>query len=95
MGYPFVMPGAVGGDYRESEGSEAGVTRNATNKSSESGGTSTHLPLPDKELYVRWLQLATFLPVIRYTHLPSKYGDERVLEMAKVLTALRLKIVSF
>jgi alpha-glucosidase (family GH31 glycosyl hydrolase) len=98
MGYPFVMPGAVGGDYRELEESRADVTRNATEvgtTSSESGGTSTHLHLPDKELYVRWLQLATFLPVIRYTHLPSKYGDDRVLEMAKVLTALRLKIVSF
>ncbi|PNF28508.1 hypothetical protein B7P43_G14787 [Cryptotermes secundus] len=97
MGYPFIMPGAVGGDYRDSEESHAGVTGNATvmgNRSSESGGTSTHLPLPDKELYVRWLQLATFLPVIRYAHLPSKYGDERVLEMAKVLTALRLKIVN-
>lgn len=51
--------------------------------------------LPDKELYIRWLQLATFLPVIRFTYLPSKYKDESVLEMAKVLTSLRVKIVSF
>ncbi|XP_021930514.1 uncharacterized family 31 glucosidase KIAA1161 isoform X2 [Zootermopsis nevadensis] len=96
LGYPFIMPGAVGGDY-ESEEEYVGATKNATvaeNKASDNGGTNIHLPLPDKELYVRWLQLATFLPVIRYTHLPSKYGDDRVLEMAKVLTALRLKTVN-
>lgn len=51
--------------------------------------------LPNKELYIRWLQLATFLPVIRYSHLPSEYTDEtEVLELAKVLTALRQKTVS-
>lgn len=96
MGYPFIMPGAVGGDY-ELEEKHVGVTKNATvaeNMSSDDGGSSIHLRLPDKELYVRWLQLATFLPVIRYTYLPSKYGDDRVLEMAKILTALRLKTVS-
>lgn len=49
--------------------------------------------LPDKELYIRWLQLATFLPVIRFTHLPSKYKDESVLEIAKILTHLRVKTV--
>ncbi|KAL0271579.1 UNVERIFIED_CONTAM: hypothetical protein PYX00_008634 [Menopon gallinae] len=50
--------------------------------------------LPDKELYIRWLQLATFLPVIRFTHLPSTYKDDSVLEMAKALTSLRVKIVN-
>lgn len=46
--------------------------------------------LPDKELYIRWLQLATFLPVIRYSHLPSEYTmDKMVLELAKNLTNLR------
>lgn len=97
MGYPFIMPGAVGGDYEETQGHDAVATDSATgtgNMSSENGRTGFHLPLPDKELYVRWLQLATFLPVIRYTHLPSKYGDEDVLEMAKVFTALRLKTVN-
>lgn len=49
--------------------------------------------LPDKELYIRWLQLAYFLPVIRFAHLPSKYKDQSVLEMVKVLTALRGKTV--
>lgn len=97
MGYPFIMPGAVGGDYKETQGHDAAATDSAMwagNMSRENGRTGIHLPLPDKELYVRWLQLATFLPVIRYTHLPSKYGDEHVLEMAKIFTALRLKTVN-
>uniref|UniRef100_A0A8D8TMZ0 Uncharacterized family 31 glucosidase KIAA1161 n=1 Tax=Cacopsylla melanoneura TaxID=428564 RepID=A0A8D8TMZ0_9HEMI len=46
--------------------------------------------LPDKELYIRWLQLSTFLPVIRYSHLPSEYTtDKMVLDLARNLTRLR------
>lgn len=50
--------------------------------------------LPDMELYMRWLQLATFLPVIRFTYLPSKYKNDSVLELAKSLTTLRTKTVN-
>ncbi|KAF5283626.1 hypothetical protein FQA39_LY17275 [Lamprigera yunnana] len=83
IGYPFLIPGAVGGDY------EAPGWWSTTNFSSEAD-----VLLPDKELYVRWLQLATFLPVIRFTHLPSKYGDDKVLEMARILTLLRQQTVT-
>ncbi|XP_018320053.1 myogenesis-regulating glycosidase isoform X2 [Agrilus planipennis] len=82
-GYPFLIPGAVGGDYEISE----------YNSQVDINSTADVL-LPDKELYMRWLQLATFLPVIRYRHLPSKYGDGKVLELAKVLTSLRQKVVT-
>lgn len=57
------------------------------------GNFTDEVRLPDQELYERWLQVATFLPVIRYTHLPSKYGNDTLLEMAKILTALRYKTV--
>lgn len=50
--------------------------------------------LADIELYVRWMQLATFLPVRRYTTLPNKYGSELILESARTLTSLRQKTVS-
>lgn len=50
--------------------------------------------LADTELYVRWMQLATFLPVVRYTTLPNKYGSELILESARTLTSLRQKTVS-
>lgn len=49
--------------------------------------------LADTELYVRWMQLATFLPVMRYTTLPNKYGSELILESARALTTLRQKTV--
>lgn len=50
--------------------------------------------MPERELYIRWLELATFLPVIRYSHLPSQY-DKEVIELAKNLTALRQQKVIF
>lgn len=83
IGYPFLIPGAVGGDIDVID-----------SWSSYNSSTESDLMLPDKELYMRWLQLATFLPVIRFTHLPSKYGDSKVLEMTKILTVLRQKTVS-
>uniref|UniRef100_A0A8D8TT61 Uncharacterized family 31 glucosidase KIAA1161 n=1 Tax=Cacopsylla melanoneura TaxID=428564 RepID=A0A8D8TT61_9HEMI len=73
IGYPFLLPGPVGGDY-----------------SLESTVPSKEAWLPDKELYIRWLQLSTFLPVIRYSHLPSEYTtDKMVLDLARNLTRLR------
>ncbi|CAG9790737.1 unnamed protein product [Diatraea saccharalis] len=93
-GYPFIMPGAVGGDIYwpgseqflpSSKGSaDINITDSAHNG----------IDLPEVELYMRWLQMATFLPVMKFTHLPSKYNDERVLEMAKNLTSLRQKVVT-
>ncbi|XP_046432463.1 myogenesis-regulating glycosidase [Neodiprion fabricii] len=80
IGYPFIMPGAVGGDV-------------ALPMSDNNPNNDFEVNLPDKELYLRWLQLSTFLPVIRFTHLPSKYSNESVLEMAKSLTTLRQKTV--
>lgn len=80
IGYPFIMPGSVGGDYV-----------------SDQNGTMLFrdpIPLPERELYIRWLQLATFLPVIRFTHLPSDYKDEALTEIAKELANVRTKTVT-
>ncbi|XP_028158491.1 myogenesis-regulating glycosidase isoform X2 [Ostrinia furnacalis] len=94
-GFPFIMPGAVGGDIYW-PGSEqflpspkGSIDLNITNSTQDNG-----IALPERELYMRWLQMATFLPVMKFTHLPSKYNDERVLEMAKNLTSLRQKLVT-
>lgn len=46
-----------------------------------------------RELVMRWMQLATFLPVIRYARLPSDC-DPQVLQLTKNLTSLRQQIVS-
>lgn len=80
IGFPFIMPGAVGGDYF-----------------SAANGTvlfEDSTPLPDRELYIRWLQLATFLPVLRFTHLPSDFKDDGVTEIAKELASVRQKTVT-
>ncbi|XP_044735680.1 myogenesis-regulating glycosidase isoform X2 [Chrysoperla carnea] len=79
IGYPFIMSGAVGGDFQPET-----MWRNITDDNEA---------LLDKELYIRWLQLSTFLPVIRFTDLPSKYGKD-VLDMAKRLTSLRLNVIT-
>ncbi|XP_013183031.1 myogenesis-regulating glycosidase isoform X2 [Amyelois transitella] len=94
-GYPFVMPGAVGGDiyWPGSEqflpSSKGFLDFNATNTTQDNG-----IELPEVELYMRWLQMATFLPVMKFTHLPSKYNDDKVLELAKNLTSLRQRLVT-
>lgn len=80
IGYPFIMPGAVGGDF---------VT--------DKDGNLIHhdnIPLPDRELYIRWLQLATFLPVLKFINLPSDYKDDYVTDIAKELAAIRQKTVA-
>jgi hypothetical protein len=69
MGYPFIMPGPVGGEC------DIGTR------------------LPDRELYIRWLQLATFLPVIVYRHLPNEY-DSEVERLAQGLAELRKTLVN-
>jgi len=43
---------------------------------------------PERELYIRWLQLNTFLPVVQFATLPSVY-DSEVETMASNLTRLR------
>jgi hypothetical protein len=47
---------------------------------------------PDKELYIRWLQVSTFLPVIQFATIPSSY-DAEVERMASNLTGLRQSTV--
>lgn len=84
IGFPFIIPGAVGGDFLL----PANKTKMVTFYSLEEP------PLPDEELYIRWMQLATFLPVIRFRHLPSWYKDDRVLELVKELTGIRSRTVT-
>lgn len=83
LGFPFLMPGPIGGDYYK----DTNLTK------SPSFYSLGAPPLPEEELYIRWLQLATFLPVIRFTHLPSEYKSDFVMELAKELTSIRQKTV--
>lgn len=60
----------------------------AENESADIFSDASTDELPDRELYIRWLELATFLPVRRYSYLPSQY-DKEVVDLAKNLTTLR------
>jgi len=55
-------------------------------------GGFTNSSHPERELYVRWLQVSTFLPVMQFSTLPSFY-DAEVESMASDLTHLRQSIV--
>lgn len=81
LGFPFILPGPVGGDYL--------VPANLTTPLSYT--SLSQPPLPEQELFIRWLQLATFLPSIRFSHLPSEYKSDFVRDVAKGLTAIRQK----
>uniref|UniRef100_A0A182Q2S0 Glycoside hydrolase family 31 N-terminal domain-containing protein n=1 Tax=Anopheles farauti TaxID=69004 RepID=A0A182Q2S0_9DIPT len=85
IGFPFLMPGPVGGDF---------VLPTQQLKKMYSYYSFELPPLPDKELYVRWLQLATFLPVLRFTHLPSEYNDDAVTAIAKELAEIRQRVLT-
>ena len=39
--------------------------------------------LPSKELYIRWLELANFLPVVQYSIVPWDFDDEHVISMTR------------
>lgn len=83
LGFPFLLPGPIGGDYFYEGSLPKSLSFYSLGKP----------PLPEEELYIRWMQLATFLPVIRFTHLPSEYKSEYVMDVAKELMSIRQKVV--
>ncbi|XP_035716497.1 myogenesis-regulating glycosidase isoform X3 [Folsomia candida] len=70
-GYPFIIPGAIGGDFWPVGKS------NASYRMSSEGS----FRVPDRDLYIRWLELVHFLPVVQYSFLPSDY-DQKVVDIA-------------
>jgi alpha-glucosidase (family GH31 glycosyl hydrolase) len=48
------------------------------------GGSGVHgntSSPPDRELYIRWLQMAAFMPVLKFSYVPWDY-DDKVVEIA-------------
>ncbi|ODM99434.1 hypothetical protein Ocin01_07257 [Orchesella cincta] len=95
-GFPFLIPGSIGGDFFVQ------TKKNNNNNEATNDTTTTPSPppsppqvLPERELYIRWLQLAHFLPVVQYSFLPNDY-DEEVINIATELQKDRkLKISKF
>ncbi|EDW53039.1 GM12624 [Drosophila sechellia] len=83
IGYPFVLPGVIGGDY---------LLQRPLSKM-VSFYSMSQPPLPDQELFIRWLQLATFMPAMQFSHLPSEYRSDLVTRVAQELKEVRQLIV--
>ncbi|XP_039500111.1 myogenesis-regulating glycosidase isoform X1 [Drosophila santomea] len=83
IGYPFVLPGVIGGDYL--------LQRPLTKM--VSFYSMAQPPLPEPELFIRWLQLATFMPAMQFSHLPSEYRSDLVTRVAQELKEVRQLIV--
>ncbi|XP_030378156.1 myogenesis-regulating glycosidase isoform X2 [Scaptodrosophila lebanonensis] len=83
IGYPFVLPGAIGGDY---------LLHGPLHKM-VSFYSLGQPELPDQELFIRWLQLATFLPAMQFSHLPSEYRSDLVTRVAQELKEVRQTVV--
>ena len=60
VGYPFVNPGAVGGVGKFIDHQEGNIHEdNTKNRTVE-----------DQELYIRWYQLNTFMPMLHFLEPP-------------------------
>uniref|UniRef100_A0A673LY21 Si:ch211-117c19.1 n=1 Tax=Sinocyclocheilus rhinocerous TaxID=307959 RepID=A0A673LY21_9TELE len=58
------------------------------------GSTTSNLTgLPDRELYIRWLELSAFMPAMQFSLPPWHYDDE-VVNIAKKFTALHESLVA-
>ncbi|XP_050732590.1 uncharacterized protein LOC127006577 isoform X49 [Eriocheir sinensis] len=56
------------------------------------GGLARAGHVPDRELYIRWIEAAAFLPAMQISVLPSTYGEE-VEELAQEYLAKRKELV--
>lgn len=83
IGYPFIIAGAVGGDYYVSGNDSTILSYHSLDQPQ----------LPDQELYVRWYQLSIFLPAMRFSHLPEEYKSDFITDIAKELSTLRETII--
>jgi hypothetical protein len=60
----------------------------------ETGGVNATAEPPELELYVRWWQLATFLPQLHFTYPPSVYRDLNIAPVARKLKTLKAGVIS-
>lgn len=57
------------------------------------GGSAIPNKKPDKELFIRWMQAAIFMPFIQFSYAPWDY-DEETMNIGKDLMLLRRKVWS-
>ena len=69
IGYNFIIPDMIGGNMNNMRADGHLVSARSTDASN----------LPEKELYIRWLQLSVFLPVMQFSIPPWAYNDDKEL----------------
>lgn len=87
LGYPFLMSNTIGGDLPTNSRGIPGASVFLLNGTMDGGDAQ----LPEEELFIRWFQLASFLPGMRFTSLPAHFHSDQVMEVAKELFAIRSK----
>ncbi|XP_013387026.1 myogenesis-regulating glycosidase isoform X1 [Lingula anatina] len=78
LGYHFILPDMIGGNAYD------------FNATAETVGNTALLhteTLPERELYIRWLQLSAFFPSMQFSIVPWQY-DDGVVEIAKAFVKL-------
>jgi alpha-glucosidase (family GH31 glycosyl hydrolase) len=89
-GYNFLIPGIIGGNGTCSNGNFSAsctVSGNSCNSISlDCGATFCDNTTSQRELYIRWMQIATFLPVMHFSIPPWIFKDENLTSYARKLT---------
>ncbi|XP_061754542.1 myogenesis-regulating glycosidase-like isoform X3 [Nerophis ophidion] len=78
LGYQFVLPDMIGGNASPDK---------------MAGGLNDENKLPDRELYIRWLELSAFMPAMQFSIPPWDY-DQEVVEIALKFTKLHETLVA-
>ncbi|XP_037536221.1 myogenesis-regulating glycosidase [Nematolebias whitei] len=78
LGYQFVLPDMIGGNAYPNH---------------TAGKVNGTIGLPDRELYIRWLELSAFMPAMQFSIPPWAYDDE-VIQIAQKFTNLHETLVA-
>ena len=79
LGYPFVLPDMIGG--------------NGYSYNGDVDNPFLETVLPDRELYIRWLEVTAYLPAMQFSFVPWQY-DEEVAIIARKYVKIHEDIVT-
>ncbi|XP_052801466.1 myogenesis-regulating glycosidase-like [Mya arenaria] len=80
LGYPYILPDMIGGngyDYDAADGTNPFTTTE----------------LPDRELYIRWLEVTAYLPAMQFSFVPWQY-DAEVVRIARKYVQIHEDVVT-
>ncbi|XP_051924782.1 myogenesis-regulating glycosidase-like isoform X1 [Hippocampus zosterae] len=78
LGYQFVLPDMIGGNAYPDH---------------MTGSKKDGYDLPDRELYIRWLELSAFMPAMQFS-IPPWFYDDEVVDIARKFTKLHETLVA-